>query len=166
MAQYSLISYANGPRNGARHTAEYISHSSYPATYSNSEKAHFGIFKTLLAKGEGFLQVKHEPTERKLTVLVDESKVTTHGKPALGTLLMKLHIYRCTADIQACREFYTQLTTPEGIFLDWRQTVLANKPANEIFVQANTSLKDNQVVLKEYDATFEGLVQSWAERAV
>lgn len=45
--------------------------------------------------------------------------------------------------------------------------MLAAKPANELFVQANTFVTDDgDVVLKEYEPTVDGMIKSWAERMV
>lgn len=41
---------------------------------------------------------------------------------------------------------------------------MAKKQPRKIFVQANTVLDGSQVKLKEYDASVEGLIQSWVER--
>lgn len=83
-------------------------------------------------------------------------------------MLLRLHMYRCTADVAACRTYYEDLSRVEGEHLEWRETVLANKPPPMVFVQANTFLEESsgEVVLKEYDATVEGIIQSWAERRV
>src|SRR2546428_662381 len=124
------------------------------------------MFKSLLAAGDQFLRVEHDTIHQKLTVFVDRAKILTHGRPALANLLLKLHIYRCTADVNACRLFYEGLTEPKGIFLEWRRITLANKPAKQIFIQANTFLEDGQPVVKEYEATVEGMIQSWAERMI
>lgn len=125
------------------------------------------MFKSLLAAGDQFLTVLHDTTSHALTVFVDRAKIPTHGKPALAHLLLKLHIYRCTADVDACRKFYEDLTEPDGVFLGWRQIMLAAQPAKEVLVQANTFLKgDGEVVLKEYEPTVEGMIWSWAERMI
>jgi dipeptidyl-peptidase-3 len=83
-----------------------------------------------------------------------------HGKPVIGGLLQKLYIYRCTADIKACRIFYEDLTLLDDVFLEWRRIVLASKKTKQPFVQANNFLGDGQVRLKEYEETVEGLIQS------
>lgn len=45
--------------------------------------------------------------------------------------------------------------------------MLAAKPAKELFVQPNTFVTDDgEVVLKEYEPTVDGMIQSWAERMV
>lgn len=125
------------------------------------------MFKSLLAAKDQFLTILHDKTAQTLTVFVDREKIQTHGKPALAHLLLKLHIYRCTADVHGCRKFYEDLTKPDGIFLDWRRIMLAAKLAKELFVQANTFVTDDgEVVLKEYEPTVDGMIQSWAERMV
>ena len=43
----------------------------------------------------------------------------------------------------------------------------AAQPAKEVFVQANTFVTDDRkVILKEYEPTVDGMIQSWAERMV
>jgi len=130
-------------------------------------RAHFAMFRVLLDAGDSFLTVRRDTTIDKLTVHIDRSKVLTHGKPAIGTLLLRLHIYRCTADVIACREYFEDLTRVDGIFAEWRKIVLANKRPRQILVQANTFLsEDGWVTLKEYEPSIEGMIQSWAEREV
>ncbi|ELQ43086.1 dipeptidyl-peptidase 3 [Pyricularia oryzae Y34] len=131
-------------------------------------RAHFSILRCLLLDGDGVVTITHDKPKSSLTVHVDRSKIVTHGKPALGRMLLRLHMYRCTADVAACRTYYEDLSRVEGEHLEWRETVLANKPPPMVFVQANTFLEESsgEVVLKEYDATVEGIIQSWAERRV
>ncbi|MCJ1404909.1 hypothetical protein MMC11_008135 [Xylographa trunciseda] len=130
-------------------------------------RAHFAILRVLLDAGSDFMTIDYKPSSQSLTVHVDRSKILTHGKPALGRLLLRLHIWRCTADVIACRPWFEALTKVDGIFAEWRKTVLATKMPRQILVQANTFLgEDGVVTLKEYDATVEGMVQSWAERGL
>ncbi len=112
------------------------------------------------------MTVECDPQRQRLIVHVDRSRIISHGKPALGRMLLKLHMYRCTADVQSCREYYENLSKVDGEYLEWRDMVLANKKPMWIFVQANTFLKDGDVILKEYEATKEGVIQSWFERMV
>lgn len=130
-------------------------------------RAHFAMFRVLLDAGDGFLFVTQHPTTNKLTVHIDRSKVLTHGKPAIGRLLLRLHIYRCTADVVPCREYFEDLTRVDGIYSEWRSIVLANKRPRQLLVQANTFLDQaGKVILKENEPTVEGMIQSWAERGI
>jgi dipeptidyl-peptidase-3 len=94
----------------------------------------------------------------------------TTGRKAVETYLQKLHIYKSTADFEAGSKLYAEMTTVEPEF--WgqkvRDEVLRNKQPRKVFVQANTVLdeKTGQVELREYDASLEGMIQSYAEREI
>lgn len=124
------------------------------------------MLKCLLTDGNGFMSVKSDLAKQSLVVEVDRSKIRTHGKPALGRMLLRLHMYRCTADVQACRSYYEELSKVDGEYAKWRDIVVTNREPKWVFVQANTFLNGDQVSLREYDATEEGVIQSWAERMV
>ncbi|KAI0531914.1 peptidase family M49-domain-containing protein [Xylaria digitata] len=129
-------------------------------------RAHFAMLKCLLIDGDGVITVTHNKRAQSLTVRVDRSKIVTHGKPALGKMLLQLHMYRCTADAEGCRTYYEALSQVDSEHVEWRQTVLANGPPPLIFVHANTFLDGDTVMLKEYEPSVEGVVESWAEREV
>ncbi|KAH7304979.1 peptidase family M49-domain-containing protein [Stachybotrys elegans] len=129
-------------------------------------RAHFAMLKCLLRDGDGCISITHDAEQRVLRVKADRSKVVSHGKPALGNMLLRLHMYRCTADVKACRDYYGDLSRVDGEFLEWRETVLANKPPPMLNVQANTFEENGHIILKQYPATIEGVIQSWVERNV
>lgn len=57
-------------------------------------------------------------------------------------------------------------TSVEGRYLQWIRIILSYRGPRLNYVHANTFLLDDQVVLKEYAATSEGIIQSWANRRV
>jgi dipeptidyl-peptidase-3 len=75
-------------------------------------------------------------------------------------------MFRCTADAQGCRIYYEKLSSVDGEYVEWRETVLANKPPPLVFAQANTFLEGDVVTLKEYEPTVEGVITSWVERQI
>lgn len=124
------------------------------------------MLKCLLRDGGGFMTIEFDPSIEKMIVRVNRSMIVTHGKPALGGMLLRLHMYRSTADVQACRLYYEDLSKVEDEHLKWRKAVLAKKQPKWVFVQANTFLDGDEVTLKEYEPTCAGVIQSWAERSV
>jgi dipeptidyl-peptidase III len=112
------------------------------------------------------MTVECNPQQQRLIVRVDRFKMISHGKPALGRMLLRLHMYRCTADVQSCRAYYEDLSKVDGEYLEWRKVVLVNKMPRWAFVQANTFLDNGDVVLKEYEPSTKGVIQSWYERMV
>ena len=84
----------------------------------------------------------------------------------LEDLALHLHVFRCTADVKACREYYGRLTDVDEKHLLWRDIALRQKPPQRLFVQPNTFLDSDRVTMKEYDTTCEGMIESWYERIV
>lgn len=124
------------------------------------------MFQVLLSSSDDFPTITHTHPPDKLTVTIDRSKIPRHGKPVIARLMLQLHIWRSTADVEACRAYYEELTTPTGQFLEWRRIMLAKQAARHVFVQPNTFLSGGEVVLKEYEGSVEGMVQRWAERVL
>ena len=127
-------------------------------------RARFAILKCLLKDGNGFMTIDCNSAEDQITVHVDRSRILTHGKPALGRMLLRLQMYCSTADVKNCRHYYEELSRVEGQYLEWRRIVLGKVPPRWVFVQPNTFLQGEEVILKNYDATPQGVIQSWAER--
>ncbi|GLB15002.1 hypothetical protein AtubIFM61612_004809 [Aspergillus tubingensis] len=129
-------------------------------------RAHYAMFRHLLRDSDGLYSVTSNLDKNSLTVKVDRSRVISHGKPSLGRMLLKLHIYRCTADISNCRGFYEDLSHVDDEALKWRDIVVSKKDPPLVFSQANTYLVGDDVKIKEYEPTARGVVQSWAERSI
>ncbi|KAJ5109410.1 dipeptidyl-peptidase 3 [Penicillium angulare] len=134
---------------------------------SAHDRALFAILNHLLQDGGGVLSVECNAAEKKLTLHVDRSKLLSHGKPSIGRMLCKIHIWHSTADINACRPFYEALSTVDEEFEMWRQIVVSNPEPKWKFVQPNTFLRaDGTVELREYEASNEGIICSFLERNV
>ena len=127
-------------------------------------RAHFVILRYLLMDGNGFMTIDCNSAKDQITVHVDRSRIVSDGKPALGRMLLRLQMYRSTADVKSCRNYYEDLSRVDGSYLEWRRIVLARVQPKWIFVQPNTFLEGEEVILKNYDATPQGVIQSWAER--
>lgn len=129
-------------------------------------QAHFAIFQAIRLASSAFFKVRIGALNETLSVQVDRSLIASIGRPVLRKLLMKLHIYRSTADASRCRVLMEGHTKPPLECLEWRQILLQKKAVKRVFVQPNTFLVGGKVVLKNYEASSQGMVQSWAEREV
>ncbi|KAJ5925633.1 dipeptidyl-peptidase 3 [Penicillium verhagenii] len=88
--------------------------------------------------GGSVLRIEHNVEEKTLFVRVDHSKLCTHGKPCIGRILCKIHIWHLTADIEACRPLYDVLSAVDGEFEEWRKIAESNPEPKWKFVQPNT----------------------------
>ncbi|KAJ9354220.1 hypothetical protein DTO027B9_4846 [Paecilomyces variotii] len=131
-------------------------------------QARYSILRTFLDAGDDFVKLVYTKDDLSdLEIHLDRSKILTHGRPAVEKYLQKLHVYKSTADFEAGKKLYDEITHVD----DWwgtkvREVVLQKKIPRKVFVQANTVLEGDKVVLKEYEPTLEGLIQSYAERNV
>lgn len=137
-------------------------------------QARFSILQCFLQAGDGFCELEGAGPDSDdlsgLQIRLDRAKILTTGRRAVGDYLQKLHVYKATADVEAGSRFFLGMTEVDADF--WgrrvRAEVLRNKQPRKVFVQANTYLDEatGKVSLKHYDATPQGMIQSWAERRV
>ena len=131
-------------------------------------QARFSILRTFMEAGDGFVELKWTKDDLSdLEIHLDRSKILSHGRPAVESYLQKLHVYKSTADVQAGKKLYQDVTDVN----EWwgekvRPVVLEMKAPRKVFVQANTVLEGEMVMLKEYEPTMEGMIQSFADRDV
>lgn len=70
-----------------------------------------------------------------------------------------------TANFAAGQELYERYSAVDEHWLALREVVLANKKPRQMFVQPNTRVAaDGTVELVEYEATVDGIVESFADR--
>lgn len=134
-------------------------------------QAAYVILQVLLKCEGDFVKVQKitgEDGNPDLLFTLDRSKIISHGKPCIGEFLKKLQLYRATADVSAGKALFERYSTVSSEdhypFLEYRDIVLARKKPRRILVQANTYAMDNKVILKNYEASAEGLIQSYIDR--
>ncbi|KAJ6259529.1 hypothetical protein Dda_5166 [Drechslerella dactyloides] len=129
-------------------------------------RARYSILQCFLSAGDNFVTLSSKsPDHSDLTIILDRSKIRTHGLKAVEKYLQKLHIFKASADVARGTALYDEMTSVNETMAGFRDVVMAKKQPRKQFVQANTVLGDGgEVVLKEYEATQEGLVRSWVER--
>ena len=135
-------------------------------------QARFVILQVLMEAGEGFVSVKAmngEDGKPDLLLTMDRSKVESVGKPAIGSFLQKLQVYKSTSDIDAARKMYDAYSAvdderPGHPWASWRDIVLDRKQPRKMMVQANTKIEDEQLKLVEYSPSHEGMMESWRDR--
>ena len=129
-------------------------------------QARFSILRTFLDAGKEFCSLDYTKEDLSdLTIKLDRAKILSHGRPAVEKYLQKLHVYKSTADVKAGTEMYAAITEVDEWFATkMRPAVLAKKTPRKVFVQANTVLEGGKVVLKEYEASARGMIESYADR--
>ncbi|WPA96654.1 uncharacterized protein RHO25_001262 [Cercospora beticola] len=140
-----------------------------PSTQKHGQahmKARFALLNVFLEAGKEFCELRYTKDDLSdVEIYLDRTKIESHGRPAVNRFLQKLNVYKATADQKEGLEFYKKYTTVDEWFATkLRPEVVRQAKPRKVFVQANTFLEGDNVVLKEYDATPEGLIQSFADR--
>ncbi|EGP91460.1 uncharacterized protein MYCGRDRAFT_66700 [Zymoseptoria tritici IPO323] len=129
-------------------------------------KARFAILNVFLSAGPEFCKLDYSKDDLSdLVIRLDRTKIESHGRKAVNAFLQKLQIYKATADVKAGTELYEGITTVNEWYAEkLRPEVLRQAKPRKVFVQANTFKDGDDVVLREYEATPEGMIQSFVER--
>jgi len=132
-------------------------------------QARFSILRAFLDAGHDFCRLHYSDSENlsDLTIKLEKNKILSHGRPAVEAYLQKVHVYKATADVEEGKKLYEEMTRVD----EWwetkvRKMVLEKKTPRKVFVQGNTFEEEDKVVLKEYEPTLEGMIQSFAERDI
>ena len=133
-------------------------------------QARYSILRTFMDAGKGFCDLKSTQDDLSdLEIYIDRSKILSHGRPAVERYLQKLHVYKSTADVEAGKKLYDDITSVDEWWAEKvRPVVLSKKTPRKVFVQANTVLdeKSGEVELVEYEPTVEGMIKSYVERDI
>ncbi|XP_011867570.1 PREDICTED: dipeptidyl peptidase 3 [Vollenhovia emeryi] len=145
-----------------------------PATQTWSQahsQARYVLLRVCLEAGEDFVNVVETEGGKNLRIIVDRSKISTVGKKAIGDFLLKLQVYKSMGDVESAERMYGRYSeVPESgphPWARWRDVILSRKEPRKIFVQSNTFIDgfdSNNVILKNYESSYTGLIQSWTER--
>lgn len=131
-------------------------------------QARYVILRVLLeaSKDNGFVKLDRTPDDKKeLIIRLDRSQIKTVGVPAIYDFLLKLGVYKATADVERGRAMYNAYSEVSEEWLKYREEVLALKKPRRQFVQAVTKINSNDVELIEYDPSPRGLIESFLDRS-
>ncbi|KAK6621537.1 hypothetical protein RUM44_001344 [Polyplax serrata] len=146
-----------------------------PESYSYEKKcwlqaharARYVLLRVLMEAGDGLLIVKETEPGNNLLVSLDRSKISTVGMKAVKEFLLKLQVYKSMGDIASAEALYNHYSVvPEegSPWANWRKIAFMHLKPRRMFVQPNTEIQGNNVLLKRYEPSFKGIIQSWAER--
>ena len=124
-------------------------------------QARFVIYKMLSEAG----LVETNLEDNNFIVKVDRSKIKTLGIPALQNFLLKLNVYKCTADYDNAARLYDHYSTVDESDLKLR-TIHMNRRKPRIEYVQPVLFKDqyDRIHYKEFDSTPESAIESFVTK--
>ncbi|XP_026729416.1 dipeptidyl peptidase 3 isoform X1 [Trichoplusia ni] len=131
-------------------------------------RARFVLMRLLELEGQGMLTITETEPGKNLRLTLQREHLATRGKKIIGDFLVQLQTIKATGDIAAGEKLFDKYSRLDEPWNRWRDIVMLHKQPRNIFVQPNTILinsnKGEEVDLKRYPATAEGMITSWVER--
>ncbi|XP_022709014.1 dipeptidyl peptidase 3-like isoform X3 [Varroa jacobsoni] len=135
--------------------------------------ARFVILSVLLEGSENLIEIKivtnKEDGKPDLLVTLKRDEILKSGKNTIAKFLLKLQVYKATADIESARKMYmeySQVKKRNSIdFVEIRNIIIDRKRPRAILVQSATRLDkaSGEVELLTYDNSPEGFAKSWLD---
>jgi len=122
-------------------------------------QARYVILNVLREAGHNFVEIKEGPI-----VILDKTKIESVGRKAIGDFLLKIMVYKATANVDEANKLYGHYSTVTEEYLALRKIVLAEKKPRSVFVQAHTYLENGLVKLQTFEPTYKGLIESFVTR--
>jgi len=127
----------------------------------------FVILQVLLEGGNDFIKieiVKNDEGKDWISVKIDKSQFLTTGFNAIKNFLLKLNVYKATADKVNGIKMFEDYSQPSSFFLELRKIIIANKKPRRMEVQGNILKDGEKLVYSTYPETYEGILDSFKQR--
>ena len=124
--------------------------------------ARYVIFRVMREAGD-FLSIEFTEDDQFL-IHMDYSKIESHGFPAISAFLQKLHCFKSTGDIARARELFSHYSLFDVEAKKIRDVIIANQKPRRLVVQANLVLENGIPQVRNYEESFDGVIQSFVER--
>ncbi|CAH2266916.1 jg8821 [Pararge aegeria aegeria] len=127
-------------------------------------RARFVLMRLVELEGNGLLTVTEVEPGKNLLLTLDKTRLATDGKRIIGDFLVKLQTIKATGDVAQGERLFDTYSKLEEPWSRWRDIVMLHKQPRNIFVQPNTVHKGDDVELKSYPASAEGMIAACVER--
>ncbi len=95
---------------------------------------------------------------------VDRSKINSVGFPALKKFLLKMMVYKSTADLENAQLMFEGYAKVDESFIELRNIVVENKQPRRLELQGHLKLVHGEVIYQEFEENIEGIIASFLER--
>lgn len=132
------------------------------------------ILQVLLEAGNNFIKIEkcknaEEGGKDWIYAAIDTEQILTTGKNAMGNFLLKMNVFKATADFKRASEMYEKYSEVNDFFLNLRDIVIANKKPVRVELQGYV-VKDyennnaNGLKYLRFKDNFEGVIEAFTKK--
>jgi dipeptidyl-peptidase-3 len=128
------------------------------------------ILKVLLEAGNNFIKISKTKNSEEnnidwISVDIDKSQILTTGRKAMGDFLLKMNVFKATADYKRASEMFYGYSMVDENFLELRNIIIANKKPRRLELQGNIIRNDDRSLnYVTYEDNFNGIIESFKAR--
>jgi dipeptidyl-peptidase-3 len=131
--------------------------------------ARYVIYKML--EEAGVVEINFTEQHSAFTITVHRDLIHTVGLTALSDFLIKLNVFKATADLEQGTQLYNKYSVVDDASLQIRNICLTNSKPRREFVQPTLRLLpngplDNRVEYIKYENTHVGMIQSFLDKRI
>ncbi|KAK0658302.1 peptidase family M49-domain-containing protein [Cercophora samala] len=144
----------------------FLSYDPEKKEWSQAHEHDYFIILCALLLAPDFIQLDVDLARHYLKIRIHRDYILARGRQTLADFLLKLHLWRVTANVAAFGSFLDEVSAVDDYWMGIRGIVQARKIGSWMFVQGNSFLSkdDRDVVYREYEESPKGLTKSWVER--
>ncbi len=79
-------------------------------------------------------------------------------------MLLPIHIWRSTGDIDSAKEFYEKYSNVDEKYYKMREFIIENTLLFRRSLQHNLVMESGSIFLKKYPQSLEGIIESFVDR--
>jgi dipeptidyl-peptidase-3 len=114
---------------------------------------------------EEIIKINIDEEKEKFKIQLNKEALLIYGKELISKLMIKIHIWKCTGDVESAVECINHYSEVNEKYLKIKKYVENSKQTTRLFLFHNLIREeDGTVIFKEYEESLEGIIESNLDR--
>ena len=116
-------------------------------------------------EGEEIIKINVDENNDTMKIQINKYAILIYGKQLLSKIMVKIHIWKCTGDVENASKFINNYSEIDDRFLKIRKIISNKSRTLSLFLFHNLIMDENGTVnYKEYKDSLEGIIESNIDR--
>ena len=116
-------------------------------------------------EGEEIIKINVDENNDTMKIQINKYAILIYGKQLLSKIMVKIHIWKCTGDVENASKFINNYSEFDDRFLKIKKIISNKSRTLSLFLFHNLIMDENGTVnYKEYKDSLEGIIESNIDR--